>query len=40
MVHSGSPSLHTTLEESSNEDGTAAGTGGSSRPLAPKDGMW
>jgi hypothetical protein len=30
MVHSGSPSLCTTLEESSNEDHTASGTEGRS----------
>jgi hypothetical protein len=31
MVHSGSPTLCTTLDESSNKDGSASVTGGSSR---------
>jgi hypothetical protein len=36
MMHSGSPSLHTILEESSDEGGTASGEGGSSRSHKPR----
>jgi hypothetical protein len=36
MVHKGSPSLHTALEESSNEDGTTSGAGGSSGSPGPQ----
>jgi hypothetical protein len=35
MVHNGSPSLHITLEDSSDEDGTTLGAGGSSGSLGP-----
>jgi hypothetical protein len=37
MVHSGSPSLHTALEDSSDEDGAASGAGGSSRSPGPRE---
>jgi hypothetical protein len=36
MVHSGTPSLQTTLEETSDEDGAALGTGGSSGSPDPQ----
>jgi hypothetical protein len=36
MVHSGLPSLCTTLEESSDEDSADSGTDGSSRSLNPR----
>jgi hypothetical protein len=36
MVHRGLPSLHTTLEESSDEDGTTSGAGGSSGSPSPR----
>jgi hypothetical protein len=36
MVHNGSPSLHTTLEESSDEDGIASTVGGSSGSPGPR----
>jgi hypothetical protein len=39
-VHNGPPSLHTTLEESSDEDGAASGAGGSSGSPAPEGVMW
>jgi hypothetical protein len=35
VVHSGSPSLHTTLEDSSDKDGAASSTVGSSRSPGP-----
>jgi hypothetical protein len=35
MIHSGLPSLHTILEESSDEGGTTSGEGGSSRSHKP-----
>jgi hypothetical protein len=38
MVHSGSLSLHTTLEESADEDDTTSSRGGSSPYL--EDAMW
>jgi hypothetical protein len=40
MVHNGSPSLHTALEESSSEDSATSGTRGSSRSPSPEDPMW
>jgi hypothetical protein len=40
IVHSTSPSLHTTLEESSDKDGTALGTGGALDPSAPEGATW
>jgi hypothetical protein len=40
MIHSGSPSLCTTPEESSSEDGATSGTGRSSGPPAPEGAMW
>jgi hypothetical protein len=36
MVHTGSPSLHTALKESSDEDGVALGAGGSSGSPDPR----
>jgi hypothetical protein len=36
MVHDGSPSLHTALEESSDEDGAASSIGGSSGSSIPR----
>jgi hypothetical protein len=36
MVHSGTPSLHTTLEDSSNEDNTTSGAMGRSGFLGPR----
>jgi hypothetical protein len=36
MVHSGSPSLHTALEDCSNVDGAASSVGGSSISPAPR----
>jgi hypothetical protein len=36
MVHSGSPSLHTALKDSSNECGATSGAGGAPDPLAPR----
>jgi hypothetical protein len=36
MVHSGSPSLHITLEDSSDDGGDALGTGGSSGSPGPQ----
>jgi hypothetical protein len=35
MVHSGMPSLHTTLEETSDKDDATSGTGGSSESPGP-----
>jgi hypothetical protein len=35
MVHNGSPSLHTTLKDSSNEGGTTSSAGGSSGSPSP-----
>jgi hypothetical protein len=40
MVHSGSPSLHITLEDSSDDGGDALGIGGAPDPLALKGTMW
>jgi hypothetical protein len=40
MVHIRSPSLHTDLEDSSDEGGIASGTGGAMGPLAPEGAMW
>jgi hypothetical protein len=42
MVHSGSPSLHTTLKDSSDEGGATSGTGGggSYGSPAPEDATW
>jgi hypothetical protein len=40
MVHSGSPSLLTTLEDSYNEDGATSSTGGDLDPLDPEGAMW
>jgi hypothetical protein len=40
MVHSESPSLHTTLQDSSDESTAAKGAGGALNPLAPKGAMW
>jgi hypothetical protein len=36
MVHNGSPSLHTALEESSDEDSAVSGTRGSSGSPGPR----
>jgi hypothetical protein len=40
MVHNWSPSLHTVLEDSSNEGHTASGAGGPLDPPAPDGAMW
>jgi hypothetical protein len=40
MVHNGSPSLHTALEESSDEDGATSGIEDALDPSAPEGAMW
>jgi hypothetical protein len=40
MVHNGLPSLHSTLEDSSDEDGTTSGTGGALDPPDPEGATW
>jgi hypothetical protein len=40
MVHSGSPSLHTILEESSDEGDIASGEGGALDSLALEGATW
>jgi hypothetical protein len=40
MVHSRMPSLHTALEDSSDEGGAASGKGGSSGSPGPEGAAW
>jgi hypothetical protein len=40
MVHNGSPSLHTTLKDSSDEGGTTSSAGGALDPPALEGTIW